>query len=48
MMGGVGGRGGPGGTGDERGNRAGYLRQDRDYWYSEKDKQAAPPGGVIE
>lgn len=46
MMGGMGGRGGPGGSGEERGNRAGFLRQDPDYWYG--DKQAAPPGGVIE
>lgn len=46
MMGGMGGRGGAGGSGEERGNRAGFLRQDPDYWYG--DKQAAPPGGVIE
>ena len=46
MMGGMGGHGGAGGSGDDRGNRAGYLRQDPDYWYG--DKQAAPPGGVIE
>jgi WXG100 family type VII secretion target len=46
MMGGMGGRGGAGGRGEERGNRAGFLRQDPDYWYG--DKQAAPPGGVIE
>ncbi len=46
MMGGMGGRGGAGGGGEERGNRAGFLRQDPDYWYG--DKQAAPPGGVIE
>jgi len=45
-MGGAGGRGGAGGKGEERGNRAGFLRQDPDYWYG--DKQAAPPGGVIE
>jgi uncharacterized protein YukE len=46
MMGGAGGRGGAGGQGEERGTRAGFLRQDPDYWYG--DKQAAPPGGVIE
>lgn len=46
MMGGAGGRGGAGGKEEERGNRAGFLRQDPDYWYG--DKQAAPPGGVIE
>jgi hypothetical protein len=47
MMGGAGGRGGgAGGKGEERGNRAGFLRQDPDYWYG--DKKAAPPGGVIE
>jgi hypothetical protein len=46
MMGGAGARGAGGGKGDERGNRAGFLRQDPDYWYG--DKQAAPPGGVIE
>jgi WXG100 family type VII secretion target len=45
-MGGMGGRGGAGGSGEERGNRAGFLRQDPDYWYG--DKKAAPPGGVIE
>jgi hypothetical protein len=46
MMGGGAGARGAGGKGDERGNRAGFLRQDTDYWYG--DKQAAPPGGVIE
>lgn len=45
-MGGAGGRGGGGKSEEERGNRAGYLRQDPEYWYG--DKKAAPPGGVIE
>ena len=48
MMGGMGmGRGGAGG-GEERGNRASWLKEDEDYWYSEKMKNATPPGGLIE
>ena len=50
MMGGMGGMGhGAGGGGqEERGNRASWLKEDPDYWYSDKMKNAAPPGGVIE
>jgi uncharacterized protein YukE len=50
MMGGMGmgmGRG-AGGDGEERGNRASWLKEDEDFWYSEKMKNAAPPGGLIE
>ena len=50
MMGGMGGmgHGGGGGGQEERGNRASWLKEDPDYWYSDKMKNAAPPGGVIE
>ena len=50
MQGGMGGmgRGGAGGSQGERGNRASWLREDPDYWYGDKMKNAAPPGGVIE
>ena len=49
MMGGMGGMGHGGGGGqEERGNRASWLKEDPDYWYSDKMKNAAPPGGVIE
>jgi type II secretory pathway pseudopilin PulG/uncharacterized protein YukE len=47
MMGGMG-RGAGGGSKEERGNRASWLKEDRDYWYGDKYKDAAPPGGVIE
>jgi hypothetical protein len=42
------GRGAGGAGKDERGNRASWLKEDRDYWYGDKYKNAAPPGGVIE
>ena len=48
MGGGMGGMGhGAGGGQDERGDRAGWLKEDPDFWYSDKMKNAAPPGGVI-
>jgi hypothetical protein len=47
MMGGMG-RGGAGGGREERGGRATWLTEDPDYWYGDKMKNAAPPGGVIE
>lgn len=43
-MGGMGGLGGAGGGGDQRGNRAGYLREDPEYWTHRRD--VVPP--VIE
>jgi len=46
MMNGMG-RGTSGGK-DDRGSRASWLKEDRDYWYGDKYKNAAPPGGVIE
>ena len=51
MMGGGMGRSGAGGGGGsqgERGGRASWLKEDPDYWYGDKMKNAAPPGGVIE
>jgi hypothetical protein len=49
MGGGMGGMGGHGmGGQEERGNRASWLKEDPDYWYGDKMKNAAPPGGVIE
>jgi uncharacterized protein YukE len=48
MMGGMGMGHGAGGGGEERGNRASWLKEDEDFWYSEKMKNAAPPGGLIE
>ena len=47
-MGGMGRGGAGGGSQGERGNRASWLREDPDYWYGDKMKNAAPPGGVIE
>jgi hypothetical protein len=48
MGGGMGGMGhGAGGGQEERGSRASWLKEDPDYWYSDKMKNAAPPGGVI-
>lgn len=48
MMGGMGMGHGAGSGGEDRGNRASWLKEDEDYWYSEKMKNAAPPGGLIE
>jgi hypothetical protein len=48
MMGGMGMGRGAGGRDEERGNRASWLKEDEDFWYSEKMKNAAPPGGLIE
>ncbi|HWG25164.1 WXG100 family type VII secretion target [Actinospica sp.] len=47
-MGGMGRGGGGGGGQGERGGRASWLKEDPDYWYGDKMKDAAPPGGVIE
>jgi uncharacterized protein YukE len=48
MMGGMGMGRGAGGGSEDRGNRASWLKEDEDFWYSEKMKNAAPPGGLIE
>ena len=48
MGGGGMGRGMGGGRGEERGGRSTWLKEDPDYWYGDKMKGAAPPGGVIE
>ena len=48
MMGGMGMGRGAGGGGEDRGSRASWLKEDEDFWYSEKMKNAAPPGGLIE
>ena len=48
MGGGMGGMGRGAGGQEERGTRASWLKEDPDYWYGDKMKNAAPPGGVIE